>query len=102
MSLWNLITGRQQHTHSSNWEDTIACFTGKYIETMSGSVGTIHVPVRQYEITYYADGELIHNRYSFFPAPDPDQEELQNMSMAIRYKKSRPHRYEVILDENEE
>ena len=89
---------RITHKRSSLiWEETTATFTGRVrsgeIKTRAGFIKTDY---NAYEIAYWADEKKIYSYYTFHPLPDPDPASLLGTTMKIRYKKRRPHVFEMI------
>ena len=85
---------RRTHKRSSLiWEEATAIFTGK---VQNDEFRTRADGYNAYEITYWAGEQKIYSYYTFHPLPDPDPASIMGTTMRIRYKKRRPHVFEMI------
>ena len=88
---------RMTHKRSSLiWEEATATFTGRVRNDESGTRADGY---NAYEIAYWADEQKIYSYYTFHPLPDPDPASIMGTTMRIRYKKSRPHVFEMITSD---
>ena len=106
MNLYEYFVRLTHPVKRFGWEETTAYFTGKCRTVPKGRGKGRHYPamtvttfsdVHEYEIRYYTKAEERTGWYLFYPGPEPDPGDIKEMSMTIRYKKSRPWIFEKVL-----
>lgn len=79
------------------WEETTATFTGRTRKaTGMRRRKIVEANYNAYEISYFAGEKKICSWHTFHPLPDPDPQILIGKKIGIRYKKTKPQRYEII------
>ena len=97
MNLFEIFFNMTHKRSSIIWAETDAVFTGKVVKALLHSrSGFYEASYNAFEIKYYAGDKLIYASYPFHPLPDPDPDELRGQKLHIRYRKLRPHVFEVI------
>ena len=81
------------------WVGTTAHFTGHVREAMRrgrprASRTDIPAGFQEYEIVYYAGDTRRTGWYRFYPAPDPEPDEIRGQEIRIRYQRRRPWNFE--------
>ncbi len=98
MNLFEMFFNITHKRSSLIWAETDAVFTGKIEKALLHSKsGFYEASYNAFQIRYYAGDKEIFAGYPFHPLPDPDPAELRGKKLRIRYKKLRPHVFEVII-----
>ena len=98
MNLFHFFTKLTHPDKRLGWVETTAYFTGESRKPQRARGGYYPADVNvvstegflEYGIRYYVGDKETRGWYIFYPSPDPAPEELEGLSVKIRYKKSRP------------
>lgn len=89
------ITHRKK---DKGYQKTTAFFTGRVEKTVKYSrKKAFNEEYNRYEIKYYVDGKEKYGWYSFYPLPDPEVEELEEIE--IKYNIKKPYIFECVEED---
>ena len=103
MNVYGFFTKLTHPSKRVGWVETTAYFTGKKRLCKRGRFSGTYpknqmvvsaTEIYEYSVKYYVEDKEQVGWYMFYPAPEPDPEEIAGTSMKIRYKKSRPYIFE--------
>ncbi len=105
MNIFEFFSKLTHPDKRKGWVETTAYFTGDRRKTGSDRISRrAHYPKMlnvtsdkdffEYAVKYYVEDIERTGWYLFYPAPDPDAEEIKGEKMKIRYMKKRPWIFE--------
>ena len=94
---------KMNNSKKIGWKETTAYFTGEARKALpKGRVRFYYndqpAEYNEYKIRYYVDDKEMFGWYSFYPAPDPEVNEISDISIRIRYRTKRPWDFEFVFD----
>ncbi len=104
MNFFGFITKITHPENRNGWVETTAYFTGESRKPERGRGGYYPVDINvaatdgflEYGIRYYVGDKERIGWYIFYPAPDPDPNEIKDTPVKIRYMKKRPWIFENV------
>ena len=103
MSLLDIFINYNQRRKEKSGIETVATFTGKrnIASKLTKMKMLQELDYYEYEIEYEANGEIRKGYYIFHPLPDPSIEEIEGMTVRIRYNQKKPYIFERVNEVSE-
>lgn len=100
MNLFEFCTKLNHKKKEKGWVEVTATFTGKRnVRELRTKAGYIAKDFHEYEIEYPVNGEKMTGWHVFYPAPEPEADEIKGETIRIKYHEKKPWRFETVEEE---